>query len=195
MKKFLLILVGLILLGSYAGQILGQNVPKPAAMVRPTTAPTVTPTPVIFATPVNIQIPKLGVTSTVEQVGLDAKKNMDVPKQDMNVGWYMYGPKPGELGNSVIAGHYDTKTGAPAVFYRLSDLVVGDEVIVTDEKGDSYTFTVVAKNKYPTDSFPIETVFGKANERYLNLITCDGVFNSAKRLYSDRLVVRTELKG
>jgi LPXTG-site transpeptidase (sortase) family protein len=194
MKKFILLFIAIIFLGVFVGKIFAQKVPAPKVLVQQV-EPTITPTPLIFAKPVNLQIPKLGITTTVEHVGLDEKKNMDVPKDDMNVGWYQYGPKPGESGNSVLAGHFDTKTGGAAVFYRLDELIVGDEIMITDEAGESYTFVVVGKNSYPVEAFPIEKVFGKSDKRYLNLITCEGVFDSAKRLYSDRLVIRTELKG
>lgn len=48
---------------------------------------------------------------------MDAKGNMDIPKRDENVAWYQIGYYPGSKGNAVIAGHYDTATGSPAVFY------------------------------------------------------------------------------
>jgi LPXTG-site transpeptidase (sortase) family protein len=198
MKKvaiFVVIVFLAIYAGIHVGSILRASPPKIAQKIIPTQVPSVTPTPLVFATPVNLQIPKLGITTTIESVGLDAKKNMDVPKKDMDVGWYQYGSKPGEMGNAVIAGHFDTRAGTPAVFYHLADLAVGDDIIVTDEKGQAYTFTVISKDKYPVDNFPIDTVFGKSDNRYLNLITCDGVWQPSKKLYSDRLVVRTQLKS
>lgn len=40
----------------------------------------------------------------------------------------------------------------------------------------------------------LEEVFAKTDGKYLNLITCEGVFDRASRNYSDRLVVFTELQ-
>ncbi len=149
------------------------------------------PTP--YPAPVSLSIPSLAINAPVESVGKDADGSMDVPKDDMNVGWYRYGPRPGQPGSAVIAGHLDSKTG-PAIFYSLSSLKPGDEVQVVVEGGRILTFTVEKKETYPDSSFPIAAVFGPSREARLNLITCQGVFDHASQNYSDRLVVYTRLK-
>lgn len=191
------IFLGIIFLAISIGVVFGRSLPaahpKLVEKIVPQQEPTLTPTPLVFATPVNLSIPKLGIMTTVESVGLDVDKNMDVPKEDMNVGWYRYGITPGNVGNAVLAGHFDKKDGSPAIFYRLAELVSGDEVVITDEKGEKYTFAVVEKQTYPVDQFPIETVFGKATDRYLNLITCGGAWNTKEKGYTQRIVVRAKL--
>ena len=59
-------------------------------------------------------------------------------------GWYIAGPKPGETGPAVIAGHVDDTSG-PAVFYRLKDLTAGADIVVTRVDGTSVTFRVAAR--------------------------------------------------
>jgi sortase A len=144
--------------------------------------------------PVRLSIPKIGVNAAVEYVGMDAKGNMDVPKKDENVAWYQPGFRPGSVGNAVLAGHLDTRAGTPAVFYELSSLIPGDKIIVTDDQGQTHTFVVTKKEKYPFDSFPLQEVFGPFEKARLNLITCEGVFSSAQRTYSHRTVVYSELQ-
>ncbi len=143
-------------------------------------------------TPARISIPKIKVNTLVEHVGLDPVGNMDVPVDPFNTGWYKYGALPGENGNSVIAGHLDTKTG-PAIFSRLHELRTGDEVIVTDNLGNNRTFKVYKVSVYSERGFPINTIFGSSNEAYLNLITCTGAFDEHFEDYTDRLVVFTKL--
>lgn len=193
MKPFFIILIIVLSIASVVGYFFGRLFSTAYNATR--ILPTVSPTPIVFGKPVNVRIPKLHVLATVESVGLDSQKNMDVPKKVENVAWYQYGPKPGERGNAVLAGHLDTITGAPAVFYDLYQLEKGDEVIITDENGKESTFSVVSIDTYPVDTFPIDTVFGKDDKRYVNLITCQGEFNRNRKLYADRLVVRTELKS
>ena len=147
-----------------------------------------------FGKPVEVYIPKLNIRTTVEHVGEDQQGRMDVPKDDMNVAWFEPGYTPGKKGNAVLAGHYDTKSGGPAVFYSLPKLVPGDEVHVTDDAGNTLTFVVVDSATYPDADFPIQTVFGKSEKPRLNLITCQGDFDEESKNYSDRLVVFTELK-
>ncbi len=104
--------------------------------------------------PVRLRIPKLDVDTVIEEVQEDSIGAMDVPKKVENIGWYSLGVKPGAKGNAVIAGHLDTKTGAPAVFFNLSILEPGDLIQVTDEKNNVLTFVVQKKEAYPTDDFP-----------------------------------------
>lgn len=119
---------------------------------------------------------------------------LDVPKDDKNVGWYSLGVMPGATGNAVVAGHFDTKTGEPAVFYNLSTLEAGDEITVVDEKNNLQIFVVEKKETYPTDEFPLQKVFGESSGKMLNLITSEGTFNQARKLYSERLVIFSRLK-
>lgn len=143
--------------------------------------------------PKRLSIPKLGIDAPVEYVGMDAKGNMDVPKNDNNVAWFEPGFRPGTKGNSVMAGHLDTRTGAPAVFYKLDTLEKGDRILVRGADGSSKTFIVTHKATYPYNEFPLVEVFGPSDTPRLNLITCEGRFDSTARNYSHRVVVYSEL--
>ncbi|MDP9350328.1 MAG: class F sortase, partial [Chloroflexota bacterium] len=105
--------------------------------VTPTTSGDRAALPVRF----KINTERVKVDAAVEHVGLTEDRAMDVPKAWENVAWYKLGPMPGEKGNSVIAGHLDSKTG-PAVFSNLQDLQVGDVVSVVDESGETTRFKV-----------------------------------------------------
>ena len=141
------------------------------------------------AVPTKIIIEKLGINAPIESVGLDIQKRMDVPKDPDNAGWYNLGYKPGETGSAVIAGHVDTPTGAPAIFYNLSELEKGDEIKTTDESGNSYLFTVEKSIIYDFDKVPLDEVFANKDKKRLNLITCDGTFDKANKNYTKRRVV------
>ena len=162
------------------------------------TAPFSTPTPDAFeaAGPiVRLQIPAIGVDASVEKVGRLPDGAMDVPKVPENVAWFTESALPGQpvRRSSVIAGHLDSPVG-PAVFYELRRLVPGDELAVTYANGDRYIFVVDAKERYPFDRMPVDKVFGANPEPMLNLITCDGAWDSGGANYQQRLVVYTQLK-
>lgn len=143
--------------------------------------------------PVSISIPKINIEAAVEEVGLDKNYAMDIPADENNAAWYKLGVKPGELGNSVIAGHFDKKNGKPAIFYKLGELEKGDELIVKDSSGKKLTFKVTYSQSYNLDEFPLKAVFGMHTKPRLNLITCEGVYDKQSKLYSHRLVVYSEL--
>lgn len=152
--------------------------------------------PVRVLEPTTFSIPSLNIEDApVESVGLDKDNKMDIPKKDEDVGWYNLGPKPGEKGNAVIAGHLDTKTGAPAVFYELNKLKPGDELSVKAKDGKEYKYAVTDVKSYELDKFPLQEVFGSGGKARLNLITCEGTYNRSSKLYSHRLVVYSELKS
>ncbi len=143
--------------------------------------------------PRRLIIPKLGIDTAVEQVGLDSQGRMDIPSNNVDVAWYKLGYKPGEKGGAVIDGHLDTVTGAPAVFYYLANLQKGDQIMVTNDQGKTLTFVVTDNISYPFDRVPLNRVFGPADKPMLNLITCVGIWDQADRNYSNRQVVYSEL--
>ncbi|HSO55039.1 MAG TPA: sortase, partial [Actinomycetes bacterium] len=71
--------------------------------------------------PVRVEIPAIGVSSSLVRLGLNPDRTMEVPGDFQVAGWFTGGPQPGQLGPAVIAGHVDSRTG-PAVFYRLREL-------------------------------------------------------------------------
>jgi sortase A len=144
------------------------------------------------ALPQRLVIPKLKVDAFVESVGLTPKRDMDVPTKWQDVGWYKFGPRPGEVGNSVIAGHFDSETG-PAVFWKLKQLQEGDEYSVMDADGKEHHFRVTDVQVYNADTAPIDLIFGPSDKPMLNLITCGGVWNTTTRRYEERLAVFGEL--
>lgn len=142
--------------------------------------------------PQRLIIPKIGVNTFVESVGLDNQGRMDVPSTPNNVGWYNLGVKPGQKGNAVVDGHLDSEFG-PAVFYSVPTLTKGDQITVIDQRGQQFTFEVTENQTYYFNQVPLEEIFGATDKTRLNLITCGGFFNNTTRNYSHRIVIYSEL--
>src|SRR6266702_3136644 len=68
--------------------------------------PTASPVPPPF---VRLLIPAIGVNAPIESVEVRPDGTMEKPAQRPwnDVGWYNSGPRPGERGSAVIAGHLD----------------------------------------------------------------------------------------
>jgi len=154
--------------------------------------PSVTPQP--RSIPVRLIIPKISVDAAVEAVGVDKQGNMDVPRTNYTVAWYKLGYFPGTHGNTVIAGHLDTKSGAPAVFYRLKQLHPGDKIILETSDEKKFTYRVTTVTHYPNNKFPLEKVFGSSLTNKLNLITCEGNYNTLTKNYSHRTVLFSDFE-
>jgi sortase A len=142
--------------------------------------------------PVRLQIDSIDVDAPFEYVGVTEEGNMDVPQEWDNVAWYEPGTIPGDRGNAVVAGHYDSDTG-PAVFIDLNELAPGDEIRIVTEDDEVLVFEVTEVESVHVDDADTRKIFGSTDERNLNLITCEGVWDPAVNMYDQRLIVYSTL--
>ncbi len=179
-----------------AAAVTARSVLPTATPVLPTATPvppTPTPLPPLPGIdPRRLRIPNLGINAAIEQVGLDNKGRMDVPRNIWNVAWYKPGSKPGERGNSVIDGHLDGPY-SPAVFWNLNKLVPGNRIYIQDDKGKEKVFEVFDTATYDFDKAPLDRIFGASNDAQLNLITCNGTFDQGTANYDKRFVAYARL--
>lgn len=199
MKRLLILpvlLIGLMVIGT--GLVYSQNLLEikqaKGTFVAAQSSPSPSPSPKqdIITEPKILNIPKIGISANIESVGIDNQGRMDVPKLPEDAGWYNQGFRVGQKGSAVIAGHLDTSTGAPAVFYNLNQLEAGDEVTVIGTDNKEIRFKVFKKDLFDFDKIPLEQVFASQDRVGINLITCNGSFDAASKNYSKRLVVYTE---
>ena len=184
MCMFWLLLCGLALIAPLALPGCGQqSSPAPTARL------------VIPAPTARLVIPAIGVNATIEPVGVLRDGTMSPPTQDPwnDVGWYDGGPRPGEQGSAVINGHLDRPGGSPAVFWHLNELRRGDKVIVVDTEGKTLHFHVTRIRFYTPQAAPVQDIFGNTAGRFLNLLTCAGIWIPSEHQTSLRLVVYTSL--
>jgi sortase (surface protein transpeptidase) len=144
------------------------------------------------AVPVRLAIPSIGVATELTRLGVDPTGRL-VPPEDFAVaGWFAAGPAPGAVGPAVLAGHVDSRRG-PAVFFRLGEVPVDSQVLVTREDGTTVHFTVTRVEQHPKDAFPTAEVYGPSAGAELRLITCGGDFDRGQRSYEDNVVVYARL--
>ncbi|MFB7404933.1 class F sortase [Streptomyces rubiginosohelvolus] len=142
--------------------------------------------------PLSITIPAIDVTSPLEDLGLGKNRAMETPRDPDKAGWYTPGPTPGSVGPSVIAGHV-TWDGAPAVFFKLTELDPGDRIDVRRADGSTAAFTVDRTAVYPKDEFPTVEVYRNLDHAGLRLITCGGEYSASDSRYADNVVVYATL--
>ncbi|HEU4830754.1 MAG TPA: class F sortase [Candidatus Saccharimonadales bacterium] len=168
-----------------------QHTPDSPA-IKETTVQQVQAAPVINV-PVRLTIGSVGTDAIIKPAGLTSDGDMDVDDSIVDVAWYQFGPKPGEKGSAVIAGHYGWVNGQASVFNDLHLLEIGDKVSVYDEKGTELTFVVRKIRKYDPHADATEVFRSTDGKVRLNLITCGGTWVDSADSYSDRLVVFTDL--
>lgn len=151
------------------------------------------PAPVADApAPVRLQVPALGVDTAVEPVGVAQDGQMAIPDDVARVGWYRFGPAPGENGSAVIAGHVDDREQGLGVLAPLREAAVGQEVTVTAADGTTTRWRMVSRELISKQVLPVDRLFSRAGPPRLTLITCGGPFLPELGSYRDNVVVIAE---
>ncbi|MET9275957.1 class F sortase [Kribbella sp. NPDC003557] len=139
-----------------------------------------------------ITVPRLKISSPLEDLQLDDQGAMQVPKNPAKAGWFTPSPPPGSIGSSVIAGHV-TWNKRPAVFFRLGELRPGDQINIQRANRTTAVFTVERIAQFPKDRFPSEKVYDAAPYPALRLITCGGTYDNTNHRYLDNVIVWARL--
>ena len=162
----------------------------------PTVMPPAAESGLSHEAPTAVQIPKIGVSSSLVSLGLQADGTLQVPSDFAVAGWYANGAFPGDddAPPALIVGHVDDYKG-PAVFYRLKELTAGDKVIVPRTDGSVATFIVYKTESYLKDQFPSQQVYAETSRPELRLITCTGQFDSGAKSYLSNFVAYAYLES
>jgi hypothetical protein len=144
--------------------------------------------------PVGLAIEAAGIDAGIETLRV-VDGAMQDPTGPWVVAWYENLGSLGTAGNIVMAGHIDYWNVGPAVFYNLSTLETGDEIVVTGDDGKTYPFAVDWVRQYDSASIPLDEVAGPTENQSLTLITCGGAFDYANGHYLQRTVVRANRAG
>ena len=137
--------------------------------------------------PSRLRIPAIGVDSWVGAVALRKDGSMNVPDNLWTSSWLSSGPRPGQPGNAVIAGHRGV--GTPALFSHLESVKAGDRIYVSDAAGNQLIYEVTRVASMDLSTSTQVAVFGPTSGQNLVLITCFGRYIPSARTYDHRLVV------
>ena len=173
-----------------------QHAPQPSSAAAGATGPGTAKGPSLRRSlPVAVDIPSIGVHSSLLRLGVNADGSLQVPSlatSASKAAWYKYSATPGEIGASVIEGHVDSDYG-PAVFFRLGALRPGDAINVRLADGVTAVFRVTGVREYPKSKFPARIIYGATDYAALRLITCGGAFDYATGHYLSSTVVFASL--
>jgi sortase A len=142
--------------------------------------------------PEYLQIPSINVNAAVDPVGLTEKGAVGTPIEPELLGWFDESVPPGELGTAIIDGHRGWRDGLDAVFDNLNQITVGDVVIIMNSAGETIPFEVYDKKTYLPNESPKEVFISSEEGSFLNLITCNGEWDTEAHTATERLVVFTK---
>lgn len=147
---------------------------------------------VTAATPPSLlTVDALGIALPVDEVGVAADGQMEVPPLADRAGWYRFGAAPGAAsGTVVIAAHVDSVASEGlGPFARLAEAQPGDVVAVDLTDGTRLEYEVTSTAKVPKTDVAWADVFDRDDAHRLVLITCGGAFRPDVRSYADNVIV------
>lgn len=201
-----LIIIGIVVGMGYFILDQVRNAPPPLAEPTPAPArtreiPTFTPIPASYIatltaiprqTPVAVRqlapkgvlhVPTQGITTDVIDAYLNAT-SWDVSNLGMNVGHLQGTGWIDQLGNIVLAGHVELRDGRAGVFSRLSQVKVGDPILL-ELPDEQRTYTV--REVLEADPTDLSAIAPTAADQ-ITLITC-GAYDFLTDTYQVRVVV------
>ncbi len=139
------------------------------------------------ALPVGLRYPALGVElAPIDAVGVESTGEMEIPGAEA-VGWYEFGPSPGEAGSAVLAAHI-AYNGVDGVFRDLVGSEIDDIFTVVYDDGSERDYRVVERAQYDKTALPFDRVFARNGSPVVTLVSCGGDFQRSLSSYQDNIV-------
>lgn len=138
--------------------------------------------------PTRVRVPALGLDAVVRPVGVGGERQMSLPADPRVLGWYRYGPGPGDRGSAVLAGHVDSRRYGVGPLADLQAIGVGDRVEVTTGPGRTRSYVVDSIERFDRQALPAD-VFARTGPERLRLVTCTGPYLPEAGGYQQNLVV------
>jgi hypothetical protein len=143
-----------------------------------------------MALPVRLVLPDVGIDAPVDPVGVTPDGLLQLPDDVHRVGWYRFGPVPGQpQGSAVLAGHVDSWNQGLGALSRLRSVQPGQRLAVIDAAGQTTRWQVVTRRLVVKQQLPLPELFTRSGPPRLVLLTCGGPFDERLRSYRDNLVV------
>ncbi len=141
-----------------------------------------------------LTIEKLGINKArILSMGINAKGELDTPRNIFDVGWYEGSGRPGQGGTLIIDGH----NGGPhvlGVFKNTPTLVNGDRIIVERGDGVIYKYSVVENVSVPlseADAYMrVAARSPETGKESVTLISCTGEWSQSQGTYLSRQFTR-----
>jgi LPXTG-site transpeptidase (sortase) family protein len=122
---------------------------------------------------------------------------LQVPENVQHVGWWDGSAEAGDpFGNTVVAGHVDSKTDGLGFFVRLLSLKKGETVTLRGPEGHHLAYTITSIRTIKKDALATgSAAFDQTGDPHLVLITCGGAYHRGDGGYDSNVVVTARPKG
>jgi hypothetical protein len=140
--------------------------------------------------PQSVQVAGVGLTMPVKATGVAQDGQMALPADPRIMGWYRFGPEPGDRrGSTVLAGHVDSREYGTGPLVRLASVQPGTEVVVTAADGTPLRYRVTTVERITQAALPVDRLFDPTGPHRLTLVTCGGRYLPEAGGYEDNILV------
>jgi len=138
-----------------------------------------------------------GGDSAPVQPAVTRDGELQVPEDVQHVGWWDGSAHAGDpFGNTVVAGHVDSKTEGLGFFVRLLSLKKGETVTLRGAGGHHLAYTVTSVRTIKKDALATgSAAFDQTGDPHLVLVTCGGDYHRGAGGYDSNVVVTARPKG
>jgi sortase (surface protein transpeptidase) len=142
--------------------------------------------------PQRLTIQRLGIDMAIVPEGVAGDGEMALPATPAQVGWYRYGPRPGDrAGATVLAAHLDMPGYGVGPIAKVDELRAGD-VITVRSAAATHRFRVTDVVSVRKASLDLAALFARDGPPRLHVVTCGGEFDRERRRYEENVVVTAE---
>ncbi len=165
--------------GPPAAQRATQPKARPATQAASTTRPA----------PTRFTIERLDVDMPVRAVGVARDGEMALPRTPAEVGWYEFGPRPGDpRGATVLAAHLDMPGYGVGPITAVEKLRRGDTLVVRSA-GTTTRYAVSDVRSVRKAQLDLPALFARNGAPVLRVVTCAGAFDPETKSYDRNVVV------
>jgi sortase (surface protein transpeptidase) len=163
--------------------------PATRAAPRPTARPATQAAAEALPAPTRFTIERLGIDMPVRSVGVARDGEMALPRTPADVGWYEFGPRPGDpRGATVLAAHLDMPGYGTGPIAAIDSLRRGDVIVVRAGR-TSTRYAVSDVRSIRKSQLDLPTLFSRDGAPVLHVVTCGGTFDPEARRYDRNIVV------
>lgn len=139
--------------------------------------------------PRRMLVPRLELDMAIVATGVTADGQMALPNRPSELGWYRYGPRPGDpTGSAVLAGHVDSREDGIGPLSDLRLLREGDRISI-QRGGGLLAYEVRQVVLISKRVVPLPELFERSGAATLRIVTCGGPYVQSRGGYLDNLVV------
>ncbi|MFI6676222.1 class F sortase [Kribbella sp. NPDC050469] len=148
------------------------------------------PSTAAVSVPTRLVVPAAGIDVPVRAVGVAADGQMELPPDPATIGWYRFGPGPGDgRGSMVLGGHLDSKEYGVGPLVRLRKVRPGQLIRISSYGGRTTTYRIDSIREITKRRLPLADLFDRTGPHRLQVVTCGGDYDPDNGGYQQNLVV------